>query len=58
MLYNFESINHVIGICSDFIDEWVKIGLPAKAKVIAKEGDADIDEQCEDCARVRHSILD
>ncbi|XP_048436839.1 carbonic anhydrase 2-like [Pyrus x bretschneideri] len=35
----------------DFIDEWVKIGLPAKAKVIAKEGDADIEEQCEDCAR-------
>ncbi|KAI5312032.1 hypothetical protein L3X38_041205 [Prunus dulcis] len=36
----------------DFIDEWVKIGLPAKAKVIANGlGGHDIDEQCEACAR-------
>ena len=51
MVYNVASI--LIGICSDFIDEWVKIGLPAKAKVIANGlGGDDIDEQCEACARV------
>nr|XP_028965182.1 carbonic anhydrase 2-like [Malus domestica] len=36
----------------DFIDEWVKIGLPAKAKVIANgQGGTTFEEQCEDCAR-------
>lgn len=50
LLPNVASI--LIGICSDFIDEWVKIGLPAKAKVIENGlGGHDIDEQCEACAR-------
>ncbi|VVA23098.1 PREDICTED: carbonic anhydrase [Prunus dulcis] len=37
----------------EFIDEWMKIGLPAKAKVIAEAegGSADFEEQCESCAR-------
>lgn len=44
----------MVDICSDFIDEWVKMGLPAKTKVIAEEvaGSADFHGKCERCARV------
>ncbi|PON93388.1 Carbonic anhydrase [Trema orientale] len=34
----------------DFIDDWVKIGLPAKAKVIAEHGNLPLEKQCEKCA--------
>ncbi|XP_065880702.1 carbonic anhydrase, chloroplastic-like [Euphorbia lathyris] len=34
---------------NDFIDDWVKIGLPAKAKVLAEHGDLDFSEQCKIC---------
>ncbi|KAG2678916.1 hypothetical protein I3843_11G026400 [Carya illinoinensis] len=35
----------------DFIDEWVKIGKPAKAKVRATYGNLPIEEQCAHCER-------
>lgn len=44
-ILNFPSI--WLKLCSDFIDEWVKIGLPAKLKVKAQGGDN------EDLARVK-----
>ncbi|XP_059658626.1 carbonic anhydrase 2-like [Cornus florida] len=31
---------------NDFINDWVKIGLPAKAKVISESGDLSFDDQC------------
>ncbi|GAU16256.1 hypothetical protein TSUD_298880 [Trifolium subterraneum] len=36
----------------DFIEEWVKIGLPAKAKVKSKHGDAPFGELCTHCEKV------
>ncbi|GLT72067.1 hypothetical protein SLA2020_440330 [Shorea laevis] len=38
-------------MCSDFIDEWVKIGKPAKDKVIAQYGDLPFETQCEYCEK-------
>lgn len=38
---------------SDFIEEWVKIGLPAKAKVKTQHGDAPFAELCSHCEKVR-----
>ncbi|KAE8124208.1 hypothetical protein FH972_019113 [Carpinus fangiana] len=35
----------------DFIDEWVKIAKPAKAKVIAKFGNLSFETQCEHCEK-------
>ncbi|EEF52003.1 carbonic anhydrase, putative [Ricinus communis] len=35
----------------DFIDDWVKIGLPAKAKVLAEHPDMKVEEQCRICER-------
>ena len=43
-------------MCSDFIDEWVKIGLPAKVKVQAEFGDLPLEVQCKHCEKVS-SIL-
>ncbi|RVW53115.1 Carbonic anhydrase, chloroplastic [Vitis vinifera] len=36
---------------NDFIDDWVKIGLPAKAKVESEWSDATFEEQCEHCEK-------
>lgn len=36
---------------TDFIEEWVKIGLPAKAKVKSKHGDGDLGELCTHCEK-------
>ncbi|OIW06666.1 hypothetical protein TanjilG_04060 [Lupinus angustifolius] len=36
---------------TDFIEEWVKIGLPAKAKVKAAHGDAPFGELCTHCEK-------
>ncbi|KAK7266093.1 hypothetical protein RIF29_18733 [Crotalaria pallida] len=36
---------------TDFIEEWVKIGLPAKAKVKAAHGDAPFPELCYHCEK-------
>ncbi|CAJ1946725.1 unnamed protein product [Sphenostylis stenocarpa] len=36
---------------TDFIEEWVKIGLPAKAKVKAQHGDAPFAELCTHCEK-------
>ncbi|KAL1357040.1 carbonic anhydrase, chloroplastic isoform X2 [Arachis duranensis] len=36
---------------TDFIEEWVKIGLPAKTKVKAQHGDAPFAEQCFHCEK-------
>ena len=41
-------------MCSDFIDEWLKIGLPAKLKVKANFGDLSIEEQCKNCEKVSY----
>jgi len=35
----------------DFIDEWVKIGLPAKVKVQAEFGDLPLENQCKHCEK-------
>ncbi|KAK7852492.1 carbonic anhydrase [Quercus suber] len=35
----------------DFIDEWVKIGLPTKVKVQAKFGDLPLEDQCKHCEK-------
>ncbi|PON73776.1 Carbonic anhydrase [Parasponia andersonii] len=34
----------------DFIDDWVKIGLPAKVKVTAEHGNLPFEQQCDICA--------
>lgn len=48
----------MIEICSDFVDEWVKIGAPAKDKVIAEGiGGDDKHAQFEACARVRYIYI-
>ncbi len=36
---------------TDFIEDWVKIGLPAKAKVLAECGDLPFPEQCSVCEK-------
>jgi carbonic anhydrase len=36
---------------TDFIEEWVKIGLPAKAKVKSQHGDAPFGELCTHCEK-------
>ncbi|XP_022934868.1 carbonic anhydrase 2-like isoform X1 [Cucurbita moschata] len=36
---------------TDFIEEWVKIGLPAKAKVKSQHGGADLGEMCGHCEK-------
>ncbi|XP_076912741.1 carbonic anhydrase 1-like [Bidens hawaiensis] len=36
---------------TDFIEEWVKIGLPAKSKVIAEHGSKGLDDQCLSCEK-------
>ncbi|KAL1531647.1 carbonic anhydrase [Salvia divinorum] len=36
---------------TDFIEDWVKIGLPAKAKVTAKNGDTAFGDQCVLCEK-------
>jgi carbonic anhydrase len=39
-------------MCSDFVDDWVKIGLPAKAKVEAEFGHLPLPEQIHKCEKV------
>ncbi|XP_059656376.1 carbonic anhydrase 2-like isoform X2 [Cornus florida] len=36
---------------NDFVDDWVKIGLPAKAKVTSEHSDLPLEEQCKICER-------
>ncbi|XP_010496305.1 PREDICTED: beta carbonic anhydrase 1, chloroplastic-like [Camelina sativa] len=36
---------------TDFIEDWVKIGLPARTKVLAEHGDASFEHQCAQCER-------
>ncbi|KAG5527258.1 hypothetical protein RHGRI_028226 [Rhododendron griersonianum] len=36
---------------TDFIEDWVKIGLPAKTKVKAEKGDAPLPELCATCEK-------
>ncbi|XP_030469949.2 carbonic anhydrase 2 isoform X1 [Syzygium oleosum] len=36
---------------TDFIEDWVKIGMPAKAKVISKHGGAPLPVLCEHCEK-------
>lgn len=42
---------------SDFIEDWVKIGLPAKAKVTAEHGDKPFGDQCACCEKVQQPFL-
>jgi hypothetical protein len=46
-----------IGMCSDFIEDWVKIGLPAKAKVKAEFSNAGLPELCGHCEKVKTPLL-
>lgn len=39
-------------VCSEFIEDWVKLGLPAKAKVKSAHAGADIQELCSHCEKV------
>ncbi|MCD7457999.1 Phospholipase A2 crotoxin acid subunit CA [Datura stramonium] len=36
---------------TEFIENWMKIGLPAKAKVVAKYPDKSFEEQCKYCEK-------
>ncbi|WP_422482558.1 carbonic anhydrase, partial [Pleomorphochaeta sp. DL1XJH-081] len=36
---------------TDFIEDWVKIALPAKNKVLAENGDLSFDHQCGTCEK-------
>ncbi|KAM7267463.1 hypothetical protein ACFE04_009629 [Oxalis oulophora] len=36
---------------TDFIEDWVKIGLPAKSKVLAEHGDVEFAGQCAHCEK-------
>uniref|UniRef100_A0A0C9QLY9 Carbonic anhydrase n=1 Tax=Wollemia nobilis TaxID=56998 RepID=A0A0C9QLY9_9CONI len=36
---------------TDFIEDWVKVGLPAKKKVIAEHGSSSLDDQCVTCEK-------
>ncbi|GFZ03727.1 carbonic anhydrase 1 [Actinidia rufa] len=36
---------------NDFVHEWIKIGLPAKAKVMAEAGDEPLEKLCSICER-------
>ena len=36
---------------TDFIEDWVRVGLPAKSKVKAEHGSASIDDQCVSCEK-------
>ncbi|KAJ3695304.1 hypothetical protein LUZ60_000681 [Juncus effusus] len=36
---------------TDFIEDWVKLGLPAKEKVLSEHGSKSLDEQCAACER-------
>lgn len=38
--------------CSDFIEDWVKIGVPAKSKVLAEHGGEPLGVQCTHCEKV------
>jgi carbonic anhydrase len=46
MSFPFEGANS-----TDFIEDWVKIGLPAKHKVLAEHGDKPFAEQCSLCEK-------
>lgn len=39
---------------SDFIEDWVKICLPAKAKVLADHADKPFGDQCAQCEKVKN----
>ncbi|PIN01391.1 putative carbonic anhydrase involved in protection against oxidative damage [Handroanthus impetiginosus] len=41
---------------TDFIEDWVKICLPAKAKVLAEHGDAPFGDQCAFCEKEAVSV--
>ncbi|KAL8231583.1 hypothetical protein R6Q57_001361 [Mikania cordata] len=41
-------------LTTDFIEDWVKVGLPAKSKVKAESGSASIDDQCVTCEKGAH----
>lgn len=43
----------MLELFSDFIEDWVKICLPAKAKVTAEHGNAAFGDQCVLCEKVR-----
>ncbi|GLU20711.1 hypothetical protein SLE2022_368950 [Rubroshorea leprosula] len=45
-------------ICSDFIDNWIRIGLPAKEEVQEKYWNLPLDEQCMKCEKelVKNSV--
>ncbi|XP_010551901.1 PREDICTED: beta carbonic anhydrase 1, chloroplastic-like [Tarenaya hassleriana] len=46
MSFTFEGPNS-----TDFIEDWVKIGLPAKSKVLAEQGDSPFEAQCTYCEK-------
>ena len=43
---------NLIEICSDFIEDWVKIGMPAKTKVLAENRGEPMGVQCTCCEKV------
>lgn len=51
-------LSHTVDARSDFIEDWVKIGLPAKAKVKAELGDAPFADQCGLCEKVKDELLE
>ncbi|XWS30358.1 hypothetical protein CRYUN_Cryun24cG0110400 [Craigia yunnanensis] len=43
--------SNLIEICNDFIEDWVKIGMPAKTKVQAENGGEPMGVQCTFCEK-------
>lgn len=43
-------------MCSDFIEDWVKIGQAARNKVLAKHDGASFPELCAHCEKVYNCI--
>ncbi|GFZ03737.1 carbonic anhydrase 1 [Actinidia rufa] len=50
-LERVQLLNTQCQVLSDFVHEWIKIGLPAKAKVMAEAGDEPLEKLCSICER-------
>nr|AEK25173.1 chloroplast carbonic anhydrase [Dimocarpus longan] len=51
MSFTFEGANS-----TDFIEDWVKIGLPAKGSVLAEHGGVPFEQQCTYCEKAAVSV--
>lgn len=52
LMCKFLAFLAVFTICSDFIENWVKICTPAKSKVKSQHSSLSFEEQCHNCEKV------